>query len=231
MSAGRCGYGAFMGETAAAAAGRRRLVGLLGLLAGSVLVAALVVAAPAGAVQTVAPKRHPSPSPSSSPAPGPVPSPSSGAGGGTSCRFAVVPSADVGVQDNSLKDVAVVSATDVWAVGQYSTADFVVHTLIQHWNGSVWSIVPSPNRLTGTGHSEFNALQGVTAVGVNDVWAVGYSVSVVDPYQTLTMHWNGTVWSIVDSPNLTFPGAYNILNDVSAAGGSDVWAVGGQQPG
>jgi hypothetical protein len=122
----------------------------------------------------------------------------------------------------------VVSANDVWAVGQYTTADFVVHTLVQHWNGGGWSIVPSPNRLTGTGHNQINALQGVTAISTNDVWAVGYTASVVDPYQTLTMHWNGTVWSIVDSPNLMSPGAYNILNDVSATGTTDVWAVGGQ---
>jgi hypothetical protein len=142
-----------------------------------------------------------------------------------------VPSPSVGVQDNSLKDVAVVSADDVWAVGEYTTPDSVAHTLIQHWNGSGWSTVPSPNRLIGTGHDETNTLQGVTAVAANDVWAVGYSASVVDPYQTLTMHWNGTAWSIVDSPNLTFPGAYNILNDVSATATNDVWAVGGQDRG
>jgi hypothetical protein len=142
-----------------------------------------------------------------------------------------VSSPNVGAQDNSLNDVAVVSANDVWAVGEYTTADFVVHTLIQHWDGSGWSTVPSPNRLTGTGHNQINTLKGVTAVTANDVWAVGYSASVQDPYQTLTMHWNGTTWSIVDSPNLTFPGGYNILNDVSAAATNDVWAVGGQQPG
>jgi hypothetical protein len=208
---------------------RRRFAGVVGLLAGSVIVVAFlgIVTAPAGAVQTSAPRRHPSPTPS----PTASPSPSSSSGGGTGCQFTVVPSPNVGAQDNSLNDVAVVSADDVWAVGQYTTADFVVHTLIQHWNGSVWSTVPSPNRLTGTGNNQINALQGVTAVTANDVWAVGYTASVVDPYQTLTVHWNGTSWSIVDSPNLTFPGAYNILNDISATGTNDVWAVGGQQPG
>ena len=41
------------------------------------------------------------------------------------------------------------------------------------------------------------------------------------------MHWNGATWSIVDSPNYTFPGAYNALHDVAAAAPDDVWAVGG----
>jgi hypothetical protein len=59
------------------------------------------------------------------------------------------------------------------------------------------------------------------------VWAVGYTVSLDDPYQTLTMHWNGAGWSIVDSPNYTFPGAYNALLDVTAVSSTDVWAVGG----
>jgi hypothetical protein len=35
------------------------------------------------------------------------------------------------------------------------------------------------------------------------------------------------VWSIVDSPNYTFPGAYNALLDVAAVSARDVWAVGG----
>jgi hypothetical protein len=48
-----------------------------------------------------------------------------------------------------------------------------------------------------------------------------------DPYPTLTMHWNGTAWSIVGSPNYTFPRAYNALLDVAATRSDDVWAVGG----
>src|SRR5215475_14447604 len=206
---------------------RRLFAGLLGLFAGLVTIVALTaVAVPAGAAQAAASKRHPSPSPSPTASPSPTPSPST-----TSCQFAVVASPNVGAQDNSLNDVAVVSADDAWAVGEYTTADSVVHTLIEHWDGSSWSTVPSPNRLTGTGFDQFNTLKAVTAIATNDVWAVGYSVSVHDPYQTLTMHWNGTSWSVVDSPNLASPGAYNILNDVSAAATNDVWAVGGQQPG
>ena len=96
--------------------------------------------------------------------------------------------------------------------------------LIMHWDGAAWKTVPSPNRLLGHNNA-INTLQGVTAIAPNDVWAVGYSVSYDDPYRTLAMHWDGSRWRIVDTPN---PGpSYSALNDVTAVGPNDVWAVGG----
>ena len=41
-------------------------------------------------------------------------------------------------------------------------------TLIEHWNGTTWSVVASPN--VGT---QLNGLNGVTAVSTSDIWAVG----------------------------------------------------------
>jgi hypothetical protein len=139
-----------------------------------------------------------------------------------------VSSPNASALDNTLFDVAVLSATDAWAVGEYTVDGYAaVRTLIQHYDGTTWTTVPSPNRLTGTGRNQINSLRGVAAIGPNDVWAVGYTVSLDDPYRTLTMHWNGAAWSIVDSPNYTFPGAYNALLDVAAVSSNDVWAVGG----
>ena len=52
--------------------------------------------------------------------------------------------------NEELISVAMVSAKDVWAVGFYnesslnSTSD-IDRTLIHHWNGTKWSVVPSPN--------------------------------------------------------------------------------------
>ena len=42
-------------------------------------------------------------------------------------------------------------------------------TLTEHWNGTAWSVVASPNLGTSD-----NVLYGVAAVAANDVWAVGY---------------------------------------------------------
>jgi hypothetical protein len=57
----------------------------------------------------------------------------------------------------------VVSATDIWAVGNtYSNG--VTTTLTEHWNGTTWSLVPGPG-------NSFNAVASIP--GSNYVWAVG----------------------------------------------------------
>ncbi len=118
---------------------------------------------------------------------------------------------------NYLNGVAVVSANDVWAVGDYINGSFINQTLMEHWNGTAWSVVPSPNR------TRYNYLNGVSVVSANDVWAVGYySGPSVD--QTLVEHWNGTSWSVVPSPNV--PWGDNELWGVSVVSANDVWAVG-----
>ena len=44
--------------------------------------------------------------------------------------------------------------------------------------------------------------------------------------RTLTLHWNGTTWSRVASPNAGPTSAANDLVSVSAVGTHDVWAIG-----
>ena len=83
-------------------------------------------------------------------------------------QWSVVPSPNVGSQTNSLDEVAAVSANDIWTVGSYNNNNKVSQTLIQHWDGSKWRIVPSPNFDLGN-----NILQGLTVISTNDVWAVG----------------------------------------------------------
>ena len=71
-----------------------------------------------------------------------------------------------------LVDASLSSATDVWAVGtrqDRSGAIPIDRTLTEHWNGSSWSVVASPN----VGGND-NLLNGVSA-NAGDVWAVGSS--------------------------------------------------------
>src|SRR5260370_30168193 len=87
------------------------------------------------------------------------------------------------------------SKNNVWFVGFYRFLNPPA-TLIEHWDGSRWSIVNSPN--VGTGNNE---LWGISATSATDVWAVGISQAHpgASP-QPLTLHWNGTQWSVVPSP-------------------------------
>jgi len=72
-------------------------------------------------------------------------------------------------QVNELHSVSALAENDVWAVGvSYNTERTLGLTLIEHWNGSRWSVVPSPNP-----SSSVNKLNAVAAVSPNDVWAVG----------------------------------------------------------
>jgi len=64
----------------------------------------------------------------------------------------------------------------------------------------------------------------VTSVGATDAWAVGQTIGSVT--QPVTVHWNGTAWSVVPNPTIGGNGGY--LRGVSARASADVWAVGPQ---
>ncbi len=134
------------------------------------------------------------------------------------CLWSVVASPNGDSNDNFLTRVAVVSVNDVWAVGgYYPQPGFASHTLVEHWDGGAWSVVPSAN--VGTVHNFF---YDIAAVSANDVWAVGYYED--NSYQTLVEHWDGTAWSIVASPSLNTTD--NRLHGVASVSANDVWAVG-----
>jgi hypothetical protein len=45
---------------------------------------------------------------------------------------------------NRFFGVAAVSSNDVWAVGVTSNGGLSA-TLVEHWNGTSWTVIPSPN--------------------------------------------------------------------------------------
>jgi hypothetical protein len=135
-------------------------------------------------------------------------------------HWSVVPSPNTSASINILEAVAAVTGNDVWAVGIGITGSSTT-PLIEHWNGTAWSIVTNPGTTVG-------GLGGVAVVSANDVWAVGTGLTG-DEDSTLTLHWNGVAWSLVPSPNVG-PEVNNGLAAVTAIASDDVWAVGTQQP-
>ena len=133
--------------------------------------------------------------------------------------WTLVPSPNAGSGANTLQAVAAVAANDAWAAGSSVDAGGLHHTLIEHWNGTAWTIVPTPD-----GAHTTTTCSAWPPSGENDVWAVGASTTAAGAYQTLTEHWNGSAWTVVPSPNVA--GAGNLLYRVSAAATGDVWAVG-----
>jgi hypothetical protein len=127
-----------------------------------------------------------------------------------------------GTHVDKLQGVAARSASEVWAVG--SARSFGIETevtLIERWDGSAWSIVPSPNP-GPTG----NSLEAVAVIGDNDAWAVGsmYSTAVVS--LPISMRWDGSVWTAVAVPVPPFCAQRTYLTDVAGARPKLVLATG-----
>ncbi len=134
--------------------------------------------------------------------------------------WSIVSSPSSGMHDNQLNAVAAISSHNSWAVGYYyNNSANSMQTLIEHWNGTAWSIKSSPNVVGAD-----NELYGIAAIAAQDIWAVGVYRIGTGNYNTLTEHWDGTNWSIVTSPNPTAGGDY--LNSVAAISANNVWAVG-----
>src|SRR5437660_1014477 len=64
-----------------------------------------------------------------------------------------------------------------------------------------WSVVKSPSP-----GSNVNVLTAVAAVSATDAWAVGYYINSDMIFQRLIERWDGTQWSVVQSPS---PGSLN----------------------
>jgi hypothetical protein len=138
----------------------------------------------------------------------------------TGHHWTVVPSPDAGDRNNLLIAVAAVSATDVWAAGDFQNDQNVFQTLIEHWDGMAWSIVPSPS-----GPGVQAGLLSVAALSRTNVWAAGDSGSA-----TLIEHWDGSDWTVVPSP--TPPGTlFNPVFGVAPVSARSIWAVGQTQNG
>jgi len=109
--------------------------------------------------------------------------------------------------------VAVISSTSVWAVGQGTNDKF---SQIQHFNGSVWSVVSSPHFTNG------ESLNSLKVVAPNNIFAVGVSLDGLKDRIPLVEHFDGSKWSVVVVPNIIG----GELTDIAAISPSDIWAVG-----
>ena len=118
-----------------------------------------------------------------------------------------------------LNGVAATSASNAWAVGAINSGRG--RPLIEHWNGTRWTRVPSPNAA-----DRGSLLQGVTATGPDNAWADGLSLGSTTE-KSLILHWNGKRWSLVHSPN---PTGDTDLIGIAAASSGDAWAVGYTNP-
>jgi hypothetical protein len=129
---------------------------------------------------------------------------------------------------NTLFGVTCTSSSNCWAVGYYVSGAELNQTL--HWNGSTWTNVTAPNP-GGTSIGFFNDLFGVACTSASNCWAVGEYGSFGASGETIlnqALHWNGTAWSVVPTPDPFGNGNNdaNALESVRCLSSTDCWAVG-----
>jgi hypothetical protein len=121
-----------------------------------------------------------------------------------------------------LNGVAVVGPDDVWAVGahHWEASKSPQFAFAEHWDGSTWTLVSTP----APGQQSY--LNAVTAIGPDDVWAVGREYARPGVFHALSEHWDGSAWTLVDAD--TGGESWHELLAVEAISSTDVWAVGQQ---
>jgi hypothetical protein len=139
--------------------------------------------------------------------------------------WTVVPSPNANNTGNVLFSISASSPTDIWAVGDQVAPGIEVRTLALHFDGNIWSVVPTPNPVGGN-ELDQNVLTSIVAVSPNDVTTVGFTVANFTEL-TMAQHWDGTRWSVIPTPNRsTGVGSFNTLRGVTAVSATDLYAVG-----
>jgi hypothetical protein len=131
-----------------------------------------------------------------------------------------VPLAQPGSNTGRIAAVVAISPTNAWAAGEAIGATTPVGggTLIEHWNGTSWSVVPSPTPGFEPG------ITGIAARSASDVIAVGSTLPSENggPLDDVILRFNGSSWSNdTGSPMTGF-----LLAAAAAPGGAEEFAVG-----
>ncbi len=146
----------------------------------------------------------------------------------------LLPAAATGQAFDQLISVQCLSAANCWAVGNAGPAQQMPNFLpvfpgaigdqglIEHWDGSAWSIVPSASEPAPDG----GYLSGLECVGATDCWASGATTDDTGTASGILMeHWDGDTWTDTSAsvPDSTAPG---ILAGISCVSAAQCWTVG-----
>jgi len=125
------------------------------------------------------------------------------------------PFADGG-SGEQIRDIEVIAPDDVWLVGDWVNPQV---GLGLHWDGSDFELRLVP---IIDGASFGTALEGVSALATDDVWAVGGGGDGDYSDVSVIFHWDGSGWTHVPGPT---PGLHRLYG-VHMFATDDVWAWG-----
>jgi len=129
----------------------------------------------------------------------------------------VVPSPNpVGGRYDNLTGVSGTSASDIWSVGSEFVSRGHNYPIIEHYNGSAWTLVASAQP------TQVGYLASVAALSPANAWAVGNGHTTAGVGAPMVQHYNGTSWTEVPT-SVTTAGT---LDAVAAVSANNIWAVG-----
>jgi hypothetical protein len=124
--------------------------------------------------------------------------------------------------ESHLNGVSCTSPTACTAVGySYYSPGYHQGTLAERWDGTRWSMEPTPNPPGATG----GLLEAVSCTAATACTAVGSFANSASPVVTLAERWDGTNWSYQPTPNPTGANG-SFLNGVSCTSTNACTAVG-----
>ena len=133
-------------------------------------------------------------------------------------KWSIEPTPTPGGAYGDLRSVSCAGAKACMAVGGYQTTTDVA--LAERWNGKKWTVL-HPTIPAGAAASDF---YGVSCTSPRACTAVGY-VDQASTYLTLVETWNGTRWSVRQTPNRPHA-SQNKLYAVTCTSRSACMAVG-----
>lgn len=94
----------------------------------------------------------------------------------------------INASNEVLVGIVALSSGNIWSAGQFIVPleGSAQHTLTEHWDGSTWTVVPSPNA-----ESSNNRLEGIAATPKGTLWAVGTTGVFGQPERTLILRRSG----------------------------------------
>src|SRR5438132_2831712 len=122
---------------------------------------------------------------------------------------------------SGITGVADLAPNNVWSVGNINIGEQNPNQIIEHFDGTRWSVSPGPSFQP----SDQPHLEGLTAISATNMWAAGAILTTINGMQflfPLFEHFDGTSWTAtIDESTLD-----GFIFGISAEATIDVWAVG-----
>jgi hypothetical protein len=155
----------------------------------------------------------------------------------TGTEFTRVPIQEPSGEQVEVNAVDDISPDNAWLVGTHFPGGIGANgangrILIEHWNGTKWSTVPSPDPATGA--RDQDTLNAIAGSEPDDLWAAGNALNEEKGRIELVFeHYNGKDWTLTPTPTPENGGEEEepaqFASGITVIGPEDVWAVGTEE--